>query len=71
MPEMSGKVLVARLKKTLPHLKTLYMSAYTGNAIDHHGVLDSGTPFIQKPFTKEKFGRTVRSILDDPIFPLD
>ncbi len=64
MPEMSGKVLVDRLKKNLSHIKVLYMSGYTDNAIVHHGVLDSGAPFIQKPFGKEKLGETLRKILD-------
>ena len=50
MPGMSGTVLIERLRKTLPDLKVLYMSGYTDNAVIHQGVLDPGTPFIQKPF---------------------
>ena len=50
MPGMSGVVLVERLRRTQPDLKVLYMSGYTDNAIIHHGVLESGPPFIQKPF---------------------
>ena len=50
MPGMSGEVLTARLRKILPDVKVLYMSGYTNNVIAHHGVLDPGTPFIQKPF---------------------
>ncbi len=63
MPEMSGKVLVDRLKKRLPNLKVLYMSGYTDNAIVHHGVLDPGTPFVQKPFSKSKLAKAIRSVL--------
>jgi PAS domain S-box-containing protein len=64
MPGMSGKVLVDRLKKLLPDLKVLYMSGYTDNAIVHHGVLDSGTPFIQKPFEKGDLERKTRELLN-------
>ena len=63
MPGMSGKVLVDRLRKTMPELKVLYMSGYTDNAIVHHGVLDPGTPFIQKPFNTRDFGAKVQDVL--------
>ncbi|MCG6881121.1 MAG: PAS domain S-box protein [Deltaproteobacteria bacterium] len=50
MPEMSGKILVDRLRKTLPHIRVLFMSGYTDDAIVPHGVLDADIPFIEKPF---------------------
>ena len=64
MPEMSGKILVERLKKSLPDLKVLYMSGYTDNTIVHHGVLDPGTPFIEKPFSKKKLAAAISAVLD-------
>ena len=51
MPGMSGKELVEQLRKIDPDLRVLYMSGYTDNAVVQHGILDSGTPFIQKPFS--------------------
>ncbi len=53
MPEMSGKVLINRLRKKIPDMKVVYMSGYTDNAIVHHGMLDPDTPFIQKPFNMQ------------------
>jgi hypothetical protein len=40
------------------------MSGYTDNAIIHHGVLEKGTNFIQKPFTFEGLTKKVREVLD-------
>jgi two-component system cell cycle sensor histidine kinase/response regulator CckA len=64
LPNMSGTVLAARIKETRPELNVLYMSGYTGNLIAHHGVLASGSAFIQKPFTKQSLLSEVRRVLD-------
>jgi PAS domain S-box-containing protein len=64
MPGMSGPNLVERLRKIHPEMRVLYMSGYTDNAILHHGVLEKGTNFIQKPFTLENLARKVREVLD-------
>ena len=64
MPGMSGSVLIDRLKRTIPNLKYLYMSGYTDEKISLLGVLDSGTPFIQKPFTMKEIVATIRKVMD-------
>ncbi|WP_051309960.1 ATP-binding protein [Desulfogranum japonicum] len=64
MPEMNGKVLTDRLRRHIPQLKVLYVSGYTDNTIVHHGVLDSGIPFLQKPFTKKRLALTLKNILE-------
>ncbi|MBM4350278.1 MAG: PAS domain S-box protein [Deltaproteobacteria bacterium] len=64
MPGMSGKELADRLKLSTPDIKVLFISGYTDNAIVHHGVLDKGVNFIQKPFSTESLTRKVREVLD-------
>jgi len=64
MPGMNGGELAKRLRPLVPGLRILFMSGYTAEYIARHGVLDPGVHFIQKPFTKADFTRTIRLILD-------
>ncbi|MHB1185820.1 MAG: PAS domain-containing protein [Desulfobulbia bacterium] len=65
MPEMNGRELVQRLSALRPAMHCLYMSGYTANVIAHHGVLDPGIHFIQKPFSIDDLARSVRETLRD------
>jgi len=64
MPQMSGKELAQKLQNICPGVKALFISGYTGNAVEHHGMLDPGIDFIQKPFTSHEFLAKIREILD-------
>ncbi|GAB6097983.1 hypothetical protein JCM14469_42370 [Desulfatiferula olefinivorans] len=63
MPEMNGRELAGHLMPLHPDLSVLFMSGYTANVIAHHGVLDEGVHFIEKPFSKQDFLAKVRLVL--------
>jgi signal transduction histidine kinase len=64
MPGLSGRQLAEQLARLRPDMKVLYASGYAGNAIVHHGILEAGIAYLQKPFTPETLARRVRQILD-------
>ncbi len=64
MPVMGGKALAEQLDRVRPGTKVLFMSGYTGGALDHQGVLEQGARLIGKPFGIEDLRREVRAALD-------
>ena len=64
MPEMNGRELSSRLLTLYPDMKRLFVSGYTANVIAHHGVLDKGVAFLQKPFSLKSLAAEVREVLD-------
>lgn len=64
MPGMNGKDLNERLSALKQGLKCIFMSGYTANVIAHHGVLDEGIHFLQKPFSLKTLTEKVREVLD-------
>jgi CheY-like chemotaxis protein len=64
MPQLDGKALAERLNTIYPKLKVLFISGYTDDAIVHHGVLEPGIDFLQKPFSPSLLAHKVREVLD-------
>ncbi|MBI5168724.1 MAG: response regulator [Candidatus Eisenbacteria bacterium] len=64
MPGMSGKQLHDRLAREHPGLPTLFMSGYTANVLDTHGVGTDGPALLQKPFTLAELSAAVRRAIE-------
>ncbi len=64
LQRLSGRDLADRITALHPEIGVLYMSGYTHEVIDHHGVLEPGVNFIPKPFTADAVLRRLRGVLD-------
>jgi len=65
MPGMGGREVALLLGAARPELKVLYVSGYPDESIVHHGVLEAGIAFLQKPFSADGLARKVRQVLDE------
>jgi len=64
MPEMNGRDLAVEMNVLFPQIKFLFMSGYTSDVIAHHGILDAGVKYIQKPFSLQDLAVKVREALE-------
>jgi two-component system, cell cycle sensor histidine kinase and response regulator CckA len=64
MPGMSGRELAGRLTQRHPALGVLFVSGFPGEEVERRGLLESGRPFLAKPFTPEMLVEQVRAVLD-------
>lgn len=63
MPGMNGRQLSQHLLALHPQMQVLFISGYTADAIAHHGVLDEGLHFLQKPFSRTDLSWKLREML--------
>jgi two-component system, cell cycle sensor histidine kinase and response regulator CckA len=70
MPKMKGPEVADRLRSLYPQMKVLFVSGYTADMIDQHGILETGIQFLQKPFAPFDLENRVRELLDShqPLF---
>ena len=64
MPEMGGRQLADQLSGRDPLLRVIYMSGYTDDAVIRHGVVESSTRFLHKPFSSNALLCKVRDAID-------
>ena len=63
MPGVGGPEMVKQLSVSRPEMKVLYLSGYTEDSIINDGSIESGTAFLQKPFSLQNLSRKVREVL--------
>ncbi len=61
---INGPRLVELAQAKHPHLKVLYTSGYTENAIVHHGRLDPGIILLSKPYRRETLAWKIQQALN-------
>jgi CheY-like chemotaxis protein len=64
MPQMGGLELAEKVQPLRPQMKVLFTSGYMDDAVVHKGILNSGSHFLQKPFSPTVLARKVREVLD-------
>jgi PAS domain S-box-containing protein len=69
MPRLGGRELVERLREVRPEVAVVFMSGYTADTILRQGISESGSPFLQKPFSAQQLARTIRETLDAATSP--
>ena len=63
MPGMDGKQLARRIRALNPNVRVLFMSGYTADVIARRGVLEPGTAFLSKPFSRTELALKVHETL--------
>ena len=63
LPGMNGREIYTRAMASHPGLKVLYMSGYSDDLIAHHGMLEEGMVFIEKPFSVRDLAEKIRHLL--------
>jgi PAS domain S-box-containing protein len=71
MPGMSGPDVAGAVGAMRPGAQVLYISGYADSSVGHHGVLEPGVAFLQKPFDADALTRKVREVLDSAIVSVD
>lgn len=53
MPRMNGKQLANRVSSIKPHIKVLFVSAYSAEILTSQNLCPSGADYIRKPFNRD------------------
>ena len=64
LPGMNGRKLAEEADALCPGIKVVFMSGYAGDMVSHHGILDEGLTFLEKPLSSESVLGKLRAALD-------
>jgi PAS domain S-box-containing protein len=65
MPEMSGRELADRVRERTRDVPVLFMSGYAGDVLRRHGVMATGSGYVEKPFEARTLLLAVRRALQE------
>jgi signal transduction histidine kinase len=65
LPGNNGRQLAEELQSRYAHIKSLFMTGYSRNAIVHQGRLDRRVALNQKPLTQVSLAAKIREVLDN------
>jgi PAS domain S-box-containing protein len=63
MPDMGGAELASRLRAIAPHVRVLFTSGYTFDALGQNDLLGPNAAFLMKPYGTAQLGAAVRELL--------
>jgi polar amino acid transport system substrate-binding protein len=64
MPGLSGREVLAEIRKLRPGAKALFTSGYTTDLLTDKGLLEPGVPFVAKPVSPSDLLRKIREVLE-------
>ena len=67
MPGLNGPDVYEQISQTRPDMKVLFMSGYTDHAALHAHLIEAGSSFLGKPFTRNDLSCKLRAVLDGPL----
>jgi CheY-like chemotaxis protein len=65
MPQMGGKEMIEQLQPLPAHIKVMFVSGYTDDALAEHGILDPNIAFLEKPFSPARLTQKIREVLGE------
>jgi CheY-like chemotaxis protein len=64
LPKKNGKSVYEEIRKIKPDIKVLFMSGYTTDIVQKHGIFENEFNFVQKPVMPHVLLGKVRNVLD-------
>jgi two-component system, cell cycle sensor histidine kinase and response regulator CckA len=66
MPKKNGREIFEEIQRRKPAIKYIFISGYTADIFNQHGIVGCNVSFITKPFSKNIILSKVRELLDMP-----
>ena len=66
MPDMNGPEMASRIQKELPHLRVVFMSGYSEQALARNAAVDASFEYLQKPFSLKGLTQKLATVLGRP-----